>query len=352
MPATTSPDLETRILRALLADRTAFVSGELLAEKLGITRVAVWQHLQKLRAEGFSIEAVRNVGYRITRLPPAPHAALLRLLIAPRKNAPAITVLDTIDSTNDEATRRLAAGAPTPLAIISREQTKGRGRFRRPWHSKANGNLYITLALRPRATPSHMQTFTLWMGVNLCDLVASRVKNTPGIKWPNDLLFGARKAAGMLTEARIDADQIRDLVFGLGLNINSAPAGWPPELRATATSLLEQNDNTPLDFNPFVAALITRLADACDEFIDAPETTAAALAALWKKYDLLAGKPITILSGNDRLSGAACGIDPEGSLILTPAAGSLPLKVRAGEVTIGKIPNANDQIPKENPKRQ
>ena len=329
------PDLETRILRALIADRAAFVSGELLADKLGITRVAVWQHLQKLRAEGFEIEAVRNVGYRITRLPAAPHAVLLRLLVAPRKNAPAIAVHDTIDSTNDEAARRFAAGAAAPLILIAREQTKGRGRFRRPWHSGNNGNLYITFAFQPRATPSHMQTFTLWMGVNLCDFVAARVKNTPGIKWPNDLLFGVRKSGGMLTEARIDADQIRDLVFGLGLNVNSAPADWPAELRATATSLSEQNDGAPLDINPFIAALITRLLDAYDRFIDSPAATAADLAALWKKYDLLHGRSVAILSGNERLAGIASGIDSEGSLVLKTETGRAQ-KVRAGEVTIEK----------------
>jgi BirA family biotin operon repressor/biotin-[acetyl-CoA-carboxylase] ligase len=331
-------DHETSILRALLADRAAFVSGETLADKLGITRVAVWQHLQKLRAEGFDIEAVRNVGARITSLPPAPHAARLRILAAPRKGAPSITVHDTIDSTNDEAARQLAAAAPTPLVVIARAQTKGRGRFRRLWHSEANGNLYITFAFRPRATPAHMQTFTLWMGVTLCELVAAHTKNAPGIKWPNDLLFGTRKAGGMLTEARIDADHIRDLTFGLGLNINSAPSAWPAELRPVATSLSEQNDNTPLDINPFTAALITRVLDAYDRFIDHPEATAAALAALWKKHDLLRGKTITVLSGNDRITGAAAGIDPEGSLLLKTETGRTQ-KIRAGEVTLEKIPN-------------
>lgn len=328
-------DHETSILRALLADRDAFVSGETLAEKLGITRVAVWQHLQKLRAEGFDIEAVRNVGYRITHLPATPHAALLRILAAPRKDIPAITVHDTIDSTNDEAVRQLAAAAPTPLVVISRAQTKGRGRFRRPWHSEDNGNLYITFAFRPRATPARMQTFTLWMGVTLCELVAAHTKNAPGIKWPNDLLFGSRKAGGMLTEARIDADQMRDLVFGLGLNINSSPSEWPAELRPTATSLAEQNDNTPLDINTFTAALITRVLDAYARFIEDPEATAITLAALWKKHDLLHGKTITALSGNDRLTGIAAGIDPEGSLLLKTE-NNRTQKIRAGEVTIEK----------------
>ncbi len=66
-----------------------------------------------------------------------------------------------------------------------------------------------------------MQTFTLWMGVTICELVSKFVPVAPGIKWPNDIVFDGRKAGGMLTEARVDADQIRDLVFGLGLNVNS-----------------------------------------------------------------------------------------------------------------------------------
>ena len=327
---------ENFILRALLADRTAFVSGELLAEKLGVTRVAVWQRLQKLRAEGFEIEAVRNVGCRITRLPAVPHAALLRLLVAPRATPPVITVHDTIDSTNDEAHRQLAAGAPAPLVIIARSQTKGRGRFARPWHSKDNGNLYATFVFRPRATPARLQTFTLWMGVTLCDFVAARVKNTPGVKWPNDLLFGSRKAAGLLTEAHVDSDAIRGLVFGLGLNINSAAADWPAALRSSATSLAEQNDNVPLDINPFVAALITRILDAADHFIERPAATAATLASLWERHDLLRGKTITVLSGDKRLTGAAAGIDTEGLLILKTGAGAGE-KVRSGEVTIGAL---------------
>jgi BirA family biotin operon repressor/biotin-[acetyl-CoA-carboxylase] ligase len=84
-----------------------------------------------------------------------------------------------------------------------------------------------------------MQTFTLWMGVTICELVAKFVPVQPGIKWPNDIVFDGRKAGGMLTEARVDADQIRDLVFGLGLNVNSPLSDWPAELAKRAVSLSE-----------------------------------------------------------------------------------------------------------------
>lgn len=335
-------DHENTILRALLAHRAEFVSGEKLAEQLGISRVAVWQHMEKLRAEGFAFEAVRNVGYRIEAFPSAPHAALLTLLVGERAQTPEIFVHETLESTNDEATRQLTAGCATPRIVLALRQTRGRGRFGRPWHSEPNGNLYLSFAFHPRVTPTRMQTFTLWMGVNLCDFIAAQLRATkpdatpPGVKWPNDLLFGARKVGGMLTEARIDADQIRDLIFGLGLNLNSDAARWPSELADRATSLAEQNGGMPLDTNTFAAALITRVLDAYEQFIEAPEAAASALSVLWKKHDLLHGKSISVIYGKETNTGIASGIDAEGSLLVRNGPGERAQKFRAGEVTIGK----------------
>ena len=84
-----------------------------------------------------------------------------------------LVVLDEVDSTNDEAARELAAGRPAPFAVLARRQTRGRGRFGRAWHSEENGNLYASFAFRPRVAPERMQTFTLWMGVNVCELIAN-----------------------------------------------------------------------------------------------------------------------------------------------------------------------------------
>ncbi|MDR0902964.1 MAG: biotin--[acetyl-CoA-carboxylase] ligase, partial [Opitutaceae bacterium] len=237
-----------------------------------------------------------------------------------------------IDSTNDEAARLLAAGRPTPLVVIARRQTKGRGRFGRAWHSEANGNLYISFAFRPRLAPVRMQTFTLWMGVHICDFLAAFTGTAPGIKWPNDILFDNRKAGGILTEARMDSDHIRDIVLGLGLNLNSDPAHWPEELTRLATSIVEQS-GAPVDTNKFTAALITRVLSAYEQFVAEPAPDI--FADLWKKYDLLRGRAVTILNGGERVTGAVIGVDAEGSLILRAAAGKT-LRFRAGEVTIEK----------------
>jgi hypothetical protein len=133
-----------------------------------------------------------------------------------------------------------------------------------------------------------MQTFTLWMGLNVCELLANFTGASPGLKWPNDLLFDGRKAGGMLTEARIDADQIRDLVFGLGLNVNTPPPPGPPTSPA-APSPSPKSPAQPLDLNRLAAALIGRVQLAYHTFVDGDHTVS--FADLWNRYDVLRGRP-------------------------------------------------------------
>jgi BirA family biotin operon repressor/biotin-[acetyl-CoA-carboxylase] ligase len=326
------PSPETVILRALVSNENEFVSGSALAGKLGMSRVAIWQHMEKLRGQGFAFEAIRARGYRLVKRPPAPHPDLIRAHLPAKHPHFGLEYASHIDSTNDEAARLLAAGRATPLVVIARRQTKGRGRLGRTWHSEANGNLYISFAFRPLLAPVRMQTFTLWMGVHICDFIAAFTGTAPGIKWPNDILFDQRKAGGILTEARMDADHIRDMVLGLGLNLNSDPAHWPEELTRRATSIVEQA-GAPVDTNKFTAALITRVLSAYEQFVAAP--CPDVFAGLWQKYDLLRGRTVTILNGDARVTGDVSGVDAEGSLILRDAAGKT-LRFRAGEVTIEK----------------
>jgi BirA family biotin operon repressor/biotin-[acetyl-CoA-carboxylase] ligase len=323
---------ENIILRELLASEPGWISGTKLAAKVGLSRVAVWHHMEKLRAQGFDFEARRARGYRLTARPALLHAALIDGQVKVRPKGFTFTVLDEIDSTNDEAARQLAAGRPAPFAILARRQTRGRGRFGRAWHSEPNGNLYASFAFRPRVPPERMQTFTLWMGVNVCELIANFTRLSPGLKWPNDIVFDGRKAGGMLTEARVDADQIRDLVFGLGLNVNGSTAGWPAELAARAVALSDLAGG-PLDLNRLTAAIAGRVLLAYERFAEGEHVRT--FADLWHRYDVLRGRRVTVLEGSRRQGGTVVGIDAEGALLLRDER-SRPQRFRAGEVTLEK----------------
>jgi BirA family biotin operon repressor/biotin-[acetyl-CoA-carboxylase] ligase len=330
-PSPASPP-ETVILTELIAAEPAFVSGSALAKKLGMSRVAIWQYMEKLREQGFAFEAVRARGYRLTERPSGLNASLVQAYRRDRAGDFPLQLLAEVDSTNDEAARQLAAGKAAPFAIIAQRQTKGRGRFGRAWHSEANGNLYASFAFRPRLEPARMQMFTLWMGANVCELVGKFCRTAPGLKWPNDLLFDGRKAGGMLTEARMDADQIRDLVFGLGLNINSPSEGWPEDLAGRAVSLAEHT-RQPLDLNKFTAALIGRVLQAYDRFVDG--SYSKTFADLWNRYDVLRDRPVAVLTPTQRVAGTALGIDDEGCFVVRTDKNRTE-RFRAGEVTLEK----------------
>jgi len=318
------------ILREFLHAQGDFVSGSQLAKLLGVSRVSIWSHLEKLKEQGYRFDALRSKGYRLISLPETLDEALVQARLTHAASEYRAIVLDEIDSTNADAERRLANGQATPFVVFSRQQTGGRGRLGRVWHSAENGNLYASYAFRPLASPASMSLFTLWMGVSICECVNALCKVSCKLKWPNDLHLDGKKVAGILTEARMDADIVRDIVLGIGLNVNSQTADWPPQLREIATSI-RQSTQGAQDINQLASALTGRIAIAYRQFLDGKHRVQ--LKEKWPRYDSLLGEKITLLQGSIRISGTASGIDASGALVIEQADGSRHL-ARAGEVTI------------------
>lgn len=322
------------ILQALLEAGEAFVSGSLLAQQLGVSRPAVHGKLDKLRDEGFEVEAVRNRGYRIRQLPEVLHPALLRCALSRIGSRIALHYFPVIDSTNSEAERRIASGEPSPFAIVSSGQTKGRGRLGRVWQSNSDENLYLSVCFEPNIPPRQLQHFTLWAGICICRALQRFVPEAPlKIKWPNDLHCQGRKFAGMLTEAKIDADGIRSIVFGLGLNINSNPNDFPEEIRRLATSL-HAIHGEELPLHEVAAAVIGAVEEAYAVCIH-KSRTAQTLAAAWAPLDALTGQEVTALLKGAEITGIAAGIDESGALLLQMLDGQQEA-IRAGDVTLKK----------------
>lgn len=324
-------DPDTFILQNLLQADPDFVSGSVLAKKIGITRVAVWARLEKLRESGFEFEAVRHKGYKLVGEPAELNASLLRAYLARDKSKAKIIFFPEIDSTNSEAERQLAGGRDTPFVVLASKQTQGRGRLGRAWHSPEEGNCYLSFVFRPQLTPERMRTFTLWMGVNMCRLLNEFCDLPIRIKWPNDLVLENRKVGGMLTEARVDADHTRDLVFGLGLNVNSRCEGWPSDYAAVATSLADIKGE-PLPINPLATQLIETGLTAFRRFCKGDYKDE--FHALWDRYDAIRGQKVSADQKSQIIGGVAEGIDADGSLRLRTESGEI-INLRAGEVSLG-----------------
>jgi BirA family biotin operon repressor/biotin-[acetyl-CoA-carboxylase] ligase len=325
------PDLDSSILLAFLEADGEPVSGDRLAKELGVSRVAIWSRLERLRASGYVFAASTRKGYALRSVPRHLDQALLDAHLRLLKVSPKVEFLAEVDSTNSEAERRLAVGQEAPFAVLARSQKAGRGRLGRKWHSAPSGNLYLSLAFRPFIPPERLRPFTLWMGLALCAHVEKSLGLRLGLKWPNDLQSpDGRKVAGMLTEARLDADSVRELVFGVGLNLTGAPKDFPADLRATAGSL-EAALGAPLDLNREAAGVIAALFRAWEQFEEG--AWSRSFRKLWTHHDVLAGKSVRVGLRGDPVAGVVDGIDDEGSLILRTGGGRRAI-VSSGEVTL------------------
>lgn len=321
------------LLRTLLASPGEFVSGSLMADQLGMSRPAIHAKLEKLREQGFIFEAVRNKGYRLTKEPEVLHPDLLNYYAGEAGTDFEFLYFPVIDSTNSEAERQLAGGRKGPFAVVSSCQTQGRGRLGRVWHSASAENLYLTVAFEPNSPPQQLQHFTLWAGIHICRSLQGLVPNASlKIKWPNDLHCDDRKFAGMLTEAKLDADSIRSILFGIGLNVNSNPSKYPDEIRKSATSLYAIHGQE-FSLNQ-VAAQVARATNAAYHACILKETSEDITTA-WTPLNSLSGKTVTAVLNGKEFTGVAGGIDESGALLLTSPEGGVQ-RIRAGDVTLKK----------------
>lgn len=238
-------------------------------------------------------------------------------------------------STNDEAASWARAAppgrAPEGAVVIAAEQTGGRGRLGRRWHSPPGHGLCLSLVLRPPLPPHLAPPLALVAAVALADAVEGAGAD-PELKWPNDVLLGGRKVAGILTEMATSGGAIEHVVLGIGVNLGGTE--FPAELSGRATSLALAvprlaGDAAALDPLGFGAALLGHLEPWYQRFLD--EGPAPVIAA-WKRRARLFGRDIEVHSGSERYAGVAEDLDGDGALVLRLASGER-LRVVAGEIT-------------------
>ena len=320
---------QVQVLQFFTHAKGQFVSGTDIGDKLGLSRVSIHNHLEALKKDGFEFSAIRNRGYRLEKEPDYFHPGLFAALmeIDPCPFFKSYQAYEEVGSTNSLAELELARGTPGPFFIIANEQTEGRGRRGRTWHSPMRKNLYLSIGLRPEMPPAKLQTITLWMGLRLCKFLREKYALPVLIKWPNDLILHDRKVAGMLTEARVDSEFTRDLVFGLGLNVNADKDDFPNELADVATSLC-MNLQREVNLTRLAQSIVTVLSSAITDYLDGQ--FAGELADEWPEYDYLRGQDVHAAD----IQGRVIGISANGSLRLERPDGS-HLLLHSGEVSIG-----------------
>ena len=285
-----------------------FHSVQALGIALGISRSAVWKQLQHLEAElGLSIHKVRGRGYQLaaplTLLDPVEIGAL-----APSCEWP-ILVFDTIDSTNAEALRAIDQGRAAPFLVLAERQTAGRGRRGRKWVSPFADNLYYSLVLRIEGGMRQLEGLSLVVGLAVMQALRKLGVSSVGLKWPNDVLVGQKKIAGILLELVGDPADVCHVVLGVGINVNMQ---MTDEVDQQWTSMRLESGKV-CDRNLLVAELGVML----QAYLGRHQAGGfSAIQAEWEQNHLWQGRDVSLIAGVNQIDGEVLGIDSQGALRL------------------------------------
>lgn len=309
---------KTKVLDLLIRNDGEYLSGEFIAKKSGVSRNAVWKAITSLREEGYGISSKTNCGYMLNRddiLTPEIISAYLT-----RKTE--VICLDVVDSTNNEAKRRLAAGLTTPLLITAKEQTGGRGRQGKSFLSPRGGGVYMSLVLHPEISADLALSYTCAASVAVCRAIKKLTGKDTEIKWVNDVYLNGRKLCGILTEAITDFETgiTHSVIIGIGINMKSE--ALPPEISDIATAL----DCDGITVGELVAAVADEISFIVSDISNKEYMTE------YRKRSMVLGKEISYIRNGVSYSGKVTGISDTGSL--TVMNGEKEEILSSGEITL------------------
>jgi BirA family biotin operon repressor/biotin-[acetyl-CoA-carboxylase] ligase len=286
------------------------VSGTKIADEIGTSRSEVWRLIQQLRSLGVEVEGHPATGYRLRAVPDL----LLPDVLAPLVKGTIFCDIHhyyKIGSTNSAAMEAAAAGAPEGSVFLAEEQTSGRGRGGKAWHSARSAGIYCSVVLRPNLPPSEALILSLGAGLAMhaaIQEIDSRV--SPDLKWPNDLLLDGKKFCGILTEMNAEATRVRHIVVGIGINVNQPR--FPEELREVATSL-RLTSGTEWSRVEVAAALLKSLHREYRDLVEKPNARESVVRRFAEHSSYVRGRRVRI-EENGGFEGVTEGLDARGFL--------------------------------------
>ena len=305
------------------------VSGDALARAAGVTRAAVWKRIQALREAGLDIEARAGQGYVLRQPADLLDAASLRAAL-PAAVAAGVETLEvawSLDSTNSELLRR--APSRRSAVLLAERQTAGRGRMGRAWASPLGAQVCLSVRRGFDGGLARLGGLSLVAGVAVAEALRALGVGQVGLKWPNDLVAGERKLAGLLVEGGGEHGGPVHAVIGLGLNVR-LPATAAAAIDQPWTDLARLLDAAALPpRNAIAAAVLAHLLPALDAF---DHEGLAPFLPRYAALDALCGRPVRVSSGDTAIEGQAAGLAADGGLRVATAAGERIF--HAGEVSV------------------
>jgi BirA family biotin operon repressor/biotin-[acetyl-CoA-carboxylase] ligase len=323
---------DAQLLAILRESRDGHVAMTEISRRLNLSPAALDGRVAELRTLGYHIEAVPHLGYHLIAGPDALHADdLLSRLPAGRVVGRDIRVFKETTSTNDVVEKLAHDGVKEGVVVFAESQTKGRGRLGRKWISPANKGLWFSVLLRPQLRPAEATQLTVAAATALARAIQSQTHIAPDIKWPNDLLLGGRKIAGILTEMSAEVDRVSHVIVGVGVDVNQTASDFPPEVRKLATSLKLECGRS-IQRAELAAAILQEL-DRDYQRVCHGEFPA--LADEWESRCTTIGQYVSVMTGQRLIHGRAESLDDDGALLVRTDHGRIE-RIIGGDVTVEK----------------
>lgn len=322
-----SEKLDDKILELFKKHDESYLSGEEVSRALGISRQALWKHIEKLRETGYIIEAVPHLGYKLMQVPDKILVPEIRWNLKTKIIGREIHFYENAGSTNDIAYGLATAGAREGTIVIANEQAKGKGRLGRKWASP-EGGVYLSCILRPDILPNEIPKITLVAATSVVKAIRRFSGLHALIKWPNDIFISDRKAGGILTELKGEPDRAVFVVLGIGINVNT-PKHMLPE---KGTSIKEESksgrDFSRVDFIKEVLIALEK------EYMKFKDGGFSSIRGDLKSFSCTLGRHVNIMTGKrKKIEGKAVDIDKDGALVVALAGGKRE-RILSGDVRI------------------
>ena len=319
--------LKETVLTLLMEQRGSYLSGESIANSLGVSRNAVWKAVRQLQKDGHPIDAVRTRGYALSG--GADTLCVPGITRYLRCGGLTLDYQKSVSTTMNVCKHAAESGTPEGYVIIAEQQTDGKGRMGRSFYSPAGTGVYFSILLRPRFSAEQSLLITTCAAVACAQAIEAVSGQEAQIKWVNDIYVAGKKVCGILTEASLDLESggLHYAVLGIGINLLPPEDGFPADLREKAGAL----------FQTAGGDLRCRMvAEVLNQFFTLyPQILEKSFLEEYRRRSMLSGQDITVLRDGAELPATALGIDDDFALIVAYPDGSTA-RLSSGDVSVRK----------------
>lgn len=322
--------LDEKILKVLRHNKDSYISGEELCKTADISRAAIWKHIEKLRSEGYEIDAVPHLGYKLKKIPDILIPSEIKWKLRTKVMGKGIISYKTVESTNDIAYELAEKGINEGTVIMAEEQSKGKGRHGRQWVSPSKGGIYMSCIMRPEISPNEIPRITLLAAIAAAEAIREATSLEVLIKWPNDIIIDGRKLCGILTEMKAQQDSVDFVVVGMGINVNTPVSQLPKGASSLKEELRRRGERNMLSRVELAKKILEKL----EEYYNLMKSEGfEPIIDIWKGLSAMLGSRVKVILPNRSFEGTAHDITPDGALIVRLETGVME-RISSGDVVM------------------